>query len=413
MKLYLNTFLVVFICFNFFSGKRTEEIIQEEDGTTETVIAEEWGTETHRGHWRGRGDIIVVMTNDNDNQDAQVESGVESNPKGIKEKTVPVIRLYNDKIKNVDYTIDQNEQGKNGFTFDAPVGRIVLKREDFPECADLVPITYGYAPCGTHGLVAAAAPMRYLQGAGAYWLDGGIIGYGVLEAGKCGANTHVRSLWANNVGPSGCAIHFQTSADIEFDTKKKQGYGGSAVINFYLWEENDSFIPQPRPHSIDDKTVLLNRIYNPKLSDFDYTTDRQQEVILTRASSGYRFEGTLGRVVTKQSDLADCSGLVSLTKMYLPADECHVLAATASSVSSLEKGGWKNMGVIGFGVLENGKCGASVKVRHVYTNTAGDAMTKKYDLKMHIQTKSDAEYLNCKRVYYVDGAAPTFYIWEA
>jgi hypothetical protein len=405
-------FLLVAVCsIHQSTCTRTEQQTVEDDGTVRTVITEEWETEERRGHGRGnggrgRGDTIIIMTNDDDNQGSQVESDVESHHHGIKPKTVPVNRLYNDKLADFDYVTTADEQDRltrNGYTFDGNIGRIVAKREDFPECADLMPITKAYSSCGCHALAATAATMRYL--AGGAWQDTGVIGYGVLDKGKCGATTRVRHIHKNNANCN-LILHFQTSIDAEYNSYKNLGYVDSSAADFYLWEENDSFTPQPRPHSIEDKTALLNRLYNDKLADFDYSIDRQQEDILTRASGGYRFDGSLGRIVTKQSDLSDCSALVPLTRMY-SACGCHALAASAASIRYLEGGGWQNKGVIGFGVLENGKCGATVQVRHMHLVNAN------CNLILHFQTKSDAEYDYYKKLGYVDSVAPTFYIWEA
>jgi hypothetical protein len=394
MKLYLNIFLVVIVCFNFSFCKRTEETTREEDGTIKTVITEEWETEERRGHGRGRGrgDTIVIMTNDNENVDNQYDSE-ESRPNSVKPKTVQLNRLYDGKT-GYHFSTDQQEQsvlGKAGYKFDASLGSVVIKREDFPECEDLVPVTrVKHASLSPyHTLVVTSALVRWWTGGG--WnADTVVIGYAVLEKGKCGATAQVRQLIKDS--------YIQTTNDDEYKNYKSAGFGDGGAPIFYVWGESDNFVTPQISQAIKDKTAVLTRLN--KEIDYHYSVDQKEKSVLEKA--GYKFDGTLGRIVVKQTDFPECGDLVPITRVKNLSQAIHVLVTSTSAVVQWWiTGGWNgDTVVIGHAVSEKGKCGATVQVRHLIKDS-------------YIQISNNAEYGLYKTSGYGDGGAPVFYIWEA
>jgi hypothetical protein len=399
MKLYLNIFLIAVLCFHFSTCKRTEETTQEEDGTIKTVITDEWETEKRRGNGRGRGDTIVVMTNENenDNQNENDEPEVaEPRSISIKDKTSPLIRfLYAD---NTDYYYSADPQEQKTlenvfFKNDANLGQVVTKREDFPECFDLVPIfLLRDLASSIHALIVTFATI--------YWENTGVIGYGVLEKGKCGATIAVRQL----AKPGYASSFIQTASDTERSKFLALGYVDYEPIffgpTFYIWDTAAQFQPPQYPHT--SKTSLLTRLYNEKETDYHYSVAQKEQATLGQAS--YQFNGNMGRVVTKQSDMSACSDFVAITRLSNAQFTSHVLIVTASDVNKWKNdGGWTDAGIIGYGVLEKGRCGATVAVRQLVRG----------DSNHYFQTSNDVEYNIYKKRGYADGVAPVFYIWDA
>jgi hypothetical protein len=409
MKLGLNIFLIVaFFCVPCLST-RTETQTVEDDGTVKTVITDEWAEERtvhHDGRGRGHGDTIIIMTNDNENQVDQIET--KSEVTTIEQKTIPVNRLYNDKLADYQYSFDPQEQTtltQSGFKFDKDIGRIVAKREDFPECTDLVPIyKMSHDTCFCHGLVVHSGNVRQWESWG--WKNSGVVGYGVLENGKCGASLHVRHMAINNADCK-LVLHIQTTSDTEYNTLPKLGYAVSVAPNFYIWDSNDNFAPPPRlANSVEKKTVQLNRLYNNPQTDYDYSIDREAEAILAQGGRGYNFDKTMGRIVAKREDFPECRDLVPITVMIHDTCTCHGLVVNAGNVRQWEGWTWKDTGVvIGYGVLDKGKCGATAQVRHIGANNAD------CKLVLHFQTTSDTEYANYLKLGYAASVAPDFYIW--
>jgi hypothetical protein len=395
MKLILNIFLVAFFCFHFSSGKRTEETTQEEDGTIKTVITEEWETEERRGgrsQGRGRGDTIVVMTNDNGNAGHQQSDLAETRPTSVKCEEGLLNRLFDGKF-DYHYSVDQKEQsvlGKSGYKFDASLGRIVINRECFPECQHLVPIIrLTHDPTTTHGLItpSGAAEKWILEGQKPQSAE--VIGYGVLEKGACGANLAVRHL-ANK------EVQIQTSSDAEYNSLKSNGFvtTSKTAPTFYVWGSSDQLTPPVRS-PVENKTSVLTRMW--KGSVYSYSIDAQEQEILDKA--GHKYDGIVGRIVVKKEDMPDCPNLVPITRINYPS--INQLVADAAVVKQFTVGGvYKIKGVIGYGVLTKGKCGATVPVRHV----SGPAR--------HLQITNAAEYAIYKANGWVDQTL-TFYIWEA
>jgi hypothetical protein len=409
LKLILNIFLVAILSFRFSTCTRTEETTEEADGTIKTVITEEWEEETrktyggHDGRGHGHGDTIIIMTNDNENDDHQQTQVEPDGPASIKHKTGLLNRLYNDKLTDYHYSVDPQEQvtlNNAGYKPDGNLGRVITKREHFPGCPDLVPITrLSHDACTCHGLVVTSAHVRQWITVWA-WKDAGIIGYGVLEKGKCGATKAVRHL-----GRGSDCNHFQTSSDTERSTFLTLGYIDHVAPTFYIWDEIDSFTPEPHSRAIEEKTTQLTRVYNEKKTDYHYSVDQEEQSVLGR--DGYNYDGNMGRVVPKQSDFAECPHLVPINRLSHDVCTCHGLVVTAAHVRQwITVWAWKHAGIIGYGVLEKGQCGANVAVRHL----------SKVPECSHVQITNDAEYNQYKRTdstNYIDHVAPTFYVWDS
>jgi hypothetical protein len=405
MKLCLNILLIAALFFHISTCKRTEERTVEEDGTIDTVITDEWQEveERHfdgRGHGRGRGDTIVVMTNDNENDDHKDETEVAATgPTSIKDKTVILNRLYSAQLSDYHYSVDPQEQttlNNAGYKPDGSLGLIVTKREHFPDCPDLVPITrLGHDGYTAHALVVTSANVHLWMTSWG-WKNPEVIGYGVLEKGKCGATLAVRHL-----GGAPGYTSYQTSSDAERSTLMTLGFADHVAPIFYVWDSTENFIAPKLPHA--HKTAVLTRLYKEQGTDFHYVNSEEAQATLGRLS--YQFDGTMGRVVTKQTDMPECTDLVPITLLSHGTYTGHGLVVNAANVKQwINDWGWKDGGVIGYGVLTKGKCGANVAVRHLMNPVTN-----------FIHISNDAEYNLYKAdlVKYGDHVAPVFYIWEA
>jgi len=407
MELTLNIFLLVaFFCVTCSSTdpKRTETQTTEADGTIKTVITEEWEEEKTihkggRGHGRGRGhgDTIVIMTNDNDDVDNHHHDQHDSG--SINERTAVLNRLYREKDTDYHYSVDPQEQTSltnNGYKPDGSLGRIVPKLEDFLECTHLVPIVrISHDVMTSHGLVVTAAVYEFIN---VYkWKDTGIIGYGVLEKGQCGANLAVRSMWKS----ADWSYFFQSTSDSEYKTYSTLGYSDYGWPTFYIWGEGDNFSPQPRPAVIEDKTALLTRMYSDKQTDFTYVTSQQEQDIL--AKEGYKFDANMGYVAKTQSAFTECT-LVPIVRISHDVMTSHGLVVTAIVNEFINTYKWKDTGIIGYGVLQKGQCGANLAVRNMW---------KSADWSYFFQTISDPEYKLFSTMGYSNYGWPVFYIWEA
>jgi hypothetical protein len=411
MKLYLNIILIAFFSIPCL-GTRTETQTVEEDGTVKTVVTDEWTEERTfgRGHGRGHGsgDTIVVMTNDNDNVEPQTSKGTSNgqNSCDVTSKTVPMKRFFKGP-DSYSYSSDQQKETaltNSGYTVDGAMGRVVAQRSNFPECRDLFPIIGVTSPGDRRYNILTASVGAAITFTRVFsWSETGVIGYAVQEKGKCGATVPVRALHKNL---NGLIQYLQiTDADGEIDDYKNLGYVLPGYQEFYVWDENAHFCPQPRP--IEKKTALLTRLYNSQLTDFDYTTSPKVEEILTKPSGGYRFDGSLGRVVIKPSDLPECKDLVPIIKLFMSSYTDHVLLVDQADVDNWVKSGWTNAGVIGYGVLEKDICGATVEVRHAFLHNADP------NLKLFFVTSVLSQYENVKTYGFADMGTKNFYIWEA
>jgi hypothetical protein len=404
MKLILNIFLIAVLCFYFSTSKRTEETTQEDDGTIKTVITDEWENEERRGNGRGRGrgDTIVVMTNDNENtvhQNTEVDSEVaETRLISIKDISSPLLRFHHASNTDYYYSANPKEQETLENVFyknDANFGQVITKREDFPECFDLVPLTRSGAESALiHSLIATTVCT--------WWKHMGVIGYGVLEKGQCGATIAVRQLSKSNCSP--CVL--STNSDTEHNNHIALGYtsGGPVEQNaptFYIWDTAAQF--EPSTNLLASKTALLTRFHNATKTDWHYSAAQKEQATLGQA--GYTFDGDMGRVVMKQTDMSSCSDLVPITRLSNAQVAAHALIVTASDVAKWKNDGWKVDGVIGYGVLEKGRCGATLAVRQLGVVWG--------DRKDYFQTSKDVEYNIWKKKTYVDGTAQVFYIWDA
>jgi hypothetical protein len=325
------------------------------------------------------------MTNENENADQQhheteVESEAEeTRPTSTKCKAAGQLNRLSKIL------------GKSGYKFDASLGRIVINRECFPECHHLVPITrLTRDPTTTHGLIAPSGLAEKWTAEGRKAQSAEIIGYCVLEKGACGANLAVRHLSNNEV-------QVQTSNDSEYNSFKSNGFVTTAKTapTFYVWGSSDQLTP-PARSPVEDKTSVLTRLW--KLNLYRYSIDPQEQEILDKA--WYKYDGIMGRIVTNKADMPDCPDLVPITRINHRT--IHFISADAAFVSrnSNAGGGWENAGVIGYGVLTKGKCGATVPVRHVA------------DLPQ-FQVTNDAEHAIYKQYGWIDHSVPIFYIWEA
>jgi hypothetical protein len=415
MKLYLNIFLTIVLFFPSSTCTRTEERTVDEDGTIKTVITdEEWETEERRynGQGRGRGDTIIVMTNDNENTDqdqhAEVESEIEEPPPtSIEHNSVPLNRLYSAQLTDYHYSVDPQEQttlNNVGYKSVVNLGRVFTKREHFPECPDLVPITRLFIEaCTSHVLIVTSTTVRtWMKGWG--WTNPEILGYGVLEKGKCGATLAVRQLAIS--GDCSSSVHI--TSDTERSSFLPRGYTDYEFVapTFYIWDNTAKFEPPKRPYT--RQTSLLTRLYNDKETDYHYSVAQKEQATLVQA--GFQFDANMGRVVTKRSDMPDCPDLVSITRMNCdaPASTSHVLVVNAANVDQWKTWGCKDDRVIGYGVSEKGQCGATLPVRLL--GVSGDP-------NYNFQTTSDGEINYYKRPFLVKysdmSQAPIFYIWEA
>jgi len=302
-------------------------------------------------------------------------------------------------LKKSDYYYSTDEQEQNRLTqddykFDGSMGRVVAKRESFPGCTDLVPITrISQAELSAHALFVTA--IFFNDRTTKYgWKNDGIIGYGVLDNGRCGATVRVRNLYKGN-------MRFQTSNDAEFQQFKTSGFLDWDVPEFFIWDKNANPAPATRRSSIDAPTALLTRTYNDAQTDFYYSIDRQTPVTL--GQNIYQFDGIMGRVIAKLSDFPDCTDLVPITRLYHPVSTCHALIVTSADVRDMVvNNGWKDDGgVIGYGVLQKDKCGATVPVRNLNLND------------WRFQTTSEGEYKAYKYLSFTDWTRASFYIWEA
>jgi hypothetical protein len=413
MKLYLNIILIAFFSIPCL-GTQTKTETVEEDGTIKTVITDEWTEERPvRGRGHGRGDTIVVMTNDDDNVEPQTSEGTSKGQDscGTTSKTVPLKRFFNGG-NLYSYSTDQQKETtltNAGYKFDSSMGRVVPQRSDFPECHDLVPIagmtmTYGNAG---HNILLTNAGQGYLYGYNSAWSETGVIGYAVPEKGKCGATIPVRHVFKATGATEWLQI---TDADGEIEAYKNMDYidtkyeDTSVIQDFYVWDENAHFCPQPRP--IEKKTALVTRLFNSILTDVEYVTSSKMEDLLTKPSVGYRFDGSLGRVVLKPSDLPECKDLVAIIKMFHSTNKDHALLVDQAMADSWVKAGWTNVGVIGYGVLEKDKCGATVEIRHTFLQTATPSRNLFYGSIL-------SQYKSMTRHGTPDGGTKNFYIWEA
>jgi hypothetical protein len=407
MKLYLNIILIAFFSIPCWAT-RTETQTVEEDGTVKTVITDEWTEERHvRGRGRGQGDTIVVMTSDNDNEEHQTSEGTSDGQQScnnITSRTVPLKRLFNG-VDSYTYSIDQQDETtltKAGYKLEETMGRVVAQQSDFPDCHDLVPITRVTLPIPSGGfnIMMLNAPSAFYIRIGG-WPEAGGMGYAVMEKGKCGATIPVRQLRSSK------SFLQITDADGESDAYKSLGYAiiPNIALDFYVWDEKADFCPQPRP--IEKKTALLTRLFNTILSDFEYVTNPKVKEILTKPTGGYRFDGNLGRVVIKPSDLPECKDLVPIIKMFHSSSTNHVLLVDQAIADSWVKEGWTNAGVIGYGVLEKGKCDATAEVRYWSVQQAN------VNWLLHYQTAVLSQYEILKNLYGCnDGGTKNFYIWE-
>jgi hypothetical protein len=403
MKLYVNIILIAFSIIPCWAT-RTETQTVEDDGTVKTIITDEWTEERTFGRGHGRGDNIVIMTNDNDNGEDQTSEGTSNGQDScnISSKTVPVTRFFNG--KSYTYSIDKQKEttlANSGYKKDGPMGRIVAQRSDFPDCHDLVPITQvTHSREGYNMLLANTGRVYSFEIS--TWPETAVIGYGVLEKGKCGATVPARQINKANTE----FLHI-TDAEGEFDAYKSMGYEPQVdgAQYFYVWGENVHFCPLSRP--IEKKTALLNRLYNTKLSDFEFTTNPKVEEILTKPGSGFRFDGTLGRVVINPSDLPESKDLVPITKLFRSSSTDHVLLVDQATTDAWVKAGWTNAGVIGYGVLEKDKCGATREVRHAFMDIPY------YKAMLRYQTTILSQYEPLVNNNFVDGGTKKFYIWEA
>jgi len=346
------------------------------------------------------------MTSDTDNQDPPMVTKPKECSNAPHGKTVSLNRLFSNRpnLPDYQYSIDQQEQKtlqQSGYKNDGSLGHVVADPKDFPECTELVPIVrMRNDQNNCHGLLVTAAEVRLWETTFSY-RNTGIVGYAVLGSGKCGATVRVRHIH-NGGGNNKLGLHLQTSSETEYGACKKLGYVDNGSSDFYIWASTACANPS------ESITVPLNRLFNDngKLADFQYSIDQQEQDTLQK--SGYKSDGSLGRVVANPKDLAECAELVPIVRMRHDQNNCHGLLVTAAEVRLWETTfSYRNTGIVGYGVLDKDKCGATVRVRHIHN---GGGNTK---LGLHLQISSDSEYNKRKQMGYVDNGSSDFYIWEA
>jgi len=283
------------------------------------------------------------------------------------------------------------------------IGGMPLVKEDMPGCSSLTPI-YGLTneDCSLHVLLTSVdAVHQWTSNLG--FTNEGIFGYAVLKQGDCGATQHVRLLHSPLQADCSKNTYLQATNDTEYsDFQQKKGYAVDQTYSpsgdFYIW---------PAPIELPS----LIRVYSADRADFIYTVDKYQVQLLGEV--GYKVDGGLGRLPMMKEDMPNCA---SLTPIYLITNVPCSLHALVTSMDAVHQWvsqlGWTEEGILGFGVLKQGDCGATRHVQLVHTTPLNSDCSK----NTYFQTSNATEYSSYQgKGYAVD---PTyspqgdFYIWE-
>jgi len=159
------------------------------------------------------------------------------------------------------------------------------------------------------------------------------------------------------------------------------------------------------PFDVDtSKYAILNRMYSAKQTDYLYTIDRYEEKLIAGGCHGYKTDQTMGRIMQLPEDDPDCRAAVPIYKLTHVVHSTHALVVGLNTVRMYQGWTWTLEGIIGYGVLQYGQCGATVPVRSLLMPHDD------YSQGKHLQTTNKTE-LSLPGT--VEGSAPTFYIWKA
>jgi len=150
--------------------------------------------------------------------------------------------------------------------------------------------------------------------------------------------------------------------------------------------------------------AILNRMYSAKQTDYLYTIDRYEEKLIAGGCHGYKTDQTMGRIMQLPEDDPDCRAAVPIYKLTHVVHSTHALVVGLNTVRMYQGWTWTLEGIIGYGVLQYGQCGATVPVRSLLMPHDD------YSQGKHLQTTNQTE-LSLPGT--VEGSAPTFYIWKA
>jgi len=177
---------------------------------------------------------------------------------------------------------------------------------------------------------------------------------------------------------------------------------------------------QWNPNSGGDSTqstkqlTTLNRLFSPKAIDHMFTVDRLEEQIASDA--GYVQDAVLGKIALRYKDLPGCPFLTPIYKLSQPISTNHLLMVTMDSVNAFianpNSSHWQFEGIIGYGVLHQGECGATAKVRH-YEFVNEERQDSSTNVHMMVTNDTEATELSTRLIMKMTRSPlSAFYIWE-